>query len=76
VKLNLKKHPEGTRFIALTSSWTSDEDRPFEATVLEWSPKGRVKLQYESGNKTWLDANSRDRLVVVEVLPAKQEAKV
>jgi hypothetical protein len=61
VKLDQRKHPAGTRLIAAESDCSYHQEHPFEVTVVEWSPKGRVKVRYESGSTTWRSYNARAR---------------
>lgn len=30
-------------------------EKPYELTVVEWSPKARLKARYENGRQQWLE---------------------
>jgi len=49
------------------------KERPYaisiiEATVLQISPKGFVKLEFQSGATQWIDSEDIDKMEILEVL--------
>lgn len=63
--LNQKNAPIGTRL--LMGSLSSERDVA-EAVVLEWSPKGYVKVRYTQGQDIWLAPISQNEYYIVDIL--------
>ena len=64
--LNPRDHASGRYLLR----GTERKSRPYEATVLEWSPSGaRVKLRYpRTKHEQWIDL-ADDSPLVIEKLP-------
>lgn len=67
-RLNPSEHPVGTRVLMTCPQFA----RLTEATVLEWTPGGHVKVRWElSGYDGWIEKDRIEKHPIIEVLKAK-----
>ena len=72
ITLNATDHPGGTRFI-YSDHWL-EAGNARGATIVEWSPRGWVKLRYENGQERWHGPETVGFPLALDILSSPPEA--